>query len=128
MNYKSKKRSKLNKVVIHTADVHFHFSSNNLIITLSDTNGNTIASSTPGCLGYKNNRRSTSLAMSSAALDIIDKCKKFNVQEVNVKVNGNSRNRNEILKIFGRNIKVISMLDNTVFAFNGTRLRNKRRT
>lgn len=46
--------------------IHVKVSPNNLIVTITDAQGNALSSSTPGRIGFKGSRRSTTSAASAA--------------------------------------------------------------
>ena len=61
----TKKRRELKKV--DKGQVHIQSSFNNTIVTVTDLNGNAIAHSSAGSLGYRGSRKSTPFAAQQAA-------------------------------------------------------------
>ena len=55
------------KRVVHHGYVHIHASFNNTIITITDTEGNVIAWSSAGGIGFKGSRKGTPFAAQIAA-------------------------------------------------------------
>ena len=63
-----KKRKDVRKV--DKGQVHIKSSFNNTIVTVTDINGNAIAQSSAGALGYRGSRKSTPFAAQQAAESI----------------------------------------------------------
>lgn len=116
------------KKLVPKAVAHIQASFNNTIITISDLNGDTIAWSSSGSIGYKGSRKSTPFAAQKAAEDAAQKAMKFGVREVEVKVNGPGAGREgaiRALQASGLDVKMIE--DVTPLPHNGCRPRKKRR-
>jgi small subunit ribosomal protein S11 len=61
---------------------------NNTIVTIADMNGNALAWSSAGHMGFKGAKKSTPYAASQVVADITEKVKKFGVTELEVYVRG----------------------------------------
>src|SRR5208337_4626841 len=80
-----KKRERKN-IVNGTAHVNASF--NNTIITVADAQGNTIAWSSSGLMGFKGSRKSTPYAAQMAAEDAGRKAMEHGVRSLEVEVKG----------------------------------------
>src|SRR4029450_6410682 len=57
------------KRVVHSGYAHIQASFNNTVITISDTEGNVIAWSSAGAIGFKGSRKGTPFAATQAAIN-----------------------------------------------------------
>src|SRR5437667_3745295 len=83
---KSKKKKTRRNVSRGVAHIKSTF--NNTIVTITDTNGDTLCFASAGTVGFKGSRKSTPFAAQRAAEICADKAAKFGVREVEVKVKG----------------------------------------
>ena len=60
------------KRVVHHGYVHIHASFNNTHITITDTEGNVIAWSSAGGIGFKGSRKGTPFAATQAAMNVFE--------------------------------------------------------
>lgn len=115
------KRKKI-KEVVSSGIVHIYATFNNTIITLSKMNGEVIAQSSAGTIGYKGAKKSTPYAAKLAMLNILETAKLFLVKEAEVKVKGIGSGRNSALKALETsNIKILAIYDVTPLPHNGCR-------
>lgn len=101
---------------------------NNTIITITDTNGETLCWSSAGAIGYKGSRKSTPFAAQRAAESVAEKAKKMGVREIDVMVKGPGSGRESAIRALhssGLEIKVIQ--DVTPLPHNGCRPKKRRR-
>ena len=101
---------------------------NNTIITITDTNGETLCWSSAGAIGYKGSRKSTPFAAQRAAESVAEKAKKMGVREIDVMVKGPGSGRESAIRALhssGLDIKVIQ--DVTPLPHNGCRPKKRRR-
>ena len=61
---------------------------NNTLVTITDTNGETLCSASAGTMGFKGARKSTPFAAQRAAENCASRAKKMGLVEVEVRVNG----------------------------------------
>ena len=88
---KSGTRSRKKKVKknIEVGVAHIQATFNNTIITITDTEGNTIAWSSAGTEGrFKGSRKSTPYAAQIAASDVVRKAQEHGVKTVSVLIRG----------------------------------------
>jgi small subunit ribosomal protein S11 len=105
---KSKKKKARRNVARGVAHIKSTF--NNTIVTITDTNGDTLCSASAGTVGFKGSRKSTPFAAQRAAEICADRAAKFGVKEVEVRVKGPGSGRESAitaLQAAGLSIKVI---------------------
>src|SRR3712207_4705587 len=102
---------------------------NNTIVTITDTNGETIAWASAGKGGYfKGARKSTPYAAGRAAENAAQQARKSGMVEVEVKVKGPGAGREQaILNLQNAGLKVTGIEDVTPLPHNGCRPPKKRR-
>src|SRR5919206_66240 len=83
---KSKKKKQRRNVSRGIAHIKATF--NNTIVTIADTNGDTLCYASAGMVGFKGSRKSTPFAAQRAAEVAADKAGKFGLKEIEVKVKG----------------------------------------
>ena len=122
---KVKKKEKKN---ISNAIAHVNSSFNNTLITITDYQGNTIAWSSSGSMGFKGSRKSTPYAAQLAAEDAGKKASEHGVKIVDIEVQGPGAGRESALRalqIVG--FQVNSIRDVTPIPHNGCRPKKRRR-
>ncbi len=125
---KSVKARKKERKNVSTATAHVNSTFNNTIITISDAQGNTLAWSSAGHLGFKGSRKSTPYAAQVAAEDAGRKAKEHGVKTVDVLVKGPGSGRESALRALQSvGFNVTSIVDITPVPHNGCRPRKKRR-
>ena len=77
---------------------HVNSTFNNTMITISDVQGNTIAWSSAGTMGFKGSRKSTPFAAQMAAEDAGKKAAEHGVKSVDVEVQGPGSGRESALR------------------------------
>ena len=101
---------------------------NNTIVTITDTNGETIAWASAGTQGFKGARKSTPFAAGRAAENAAQTARKSGMVEVEVKVKGPGAGREQaILNLQNAGLKVTGIEDVTPLPHNGCRPPKKRR-
>lgn len=123
---KSKKRKTRRNVSRGVAHIKSTF--NNTIVTITDTNGDTVCFASAGTVGFKGSRKSTPFAAQRAAEDAADKAVKMGMKELEVRVKGPGSGRESAitaLQSAGLTVKVIE--DVTPLPHNGCRPPKKRR-
>ena len=122
---KVKKKEKKN---ISNAIAHVNSSFNNTLVTITDHQGNTIAWSSSGSMGFKGSRKSTPYAAQLAAEDAGKKASEHGVKFVDIEVQGPGSGRESALRalqIVG--FQVNSIRDVTPIPHNGCRPKKRRR-
>ena len=107
---------------------HVNSSFNNTLVTITDYQGNTIAWSSSGSMGFKGSRKSTPYAAQLAAEDAGRKASEHGVKNVDIEVQGPGSGRESALRalqIVG--FQVNSIRDVTPIPHNGCRPKKRRR-
>ncbi len=113
---------------IAKGQVHIKSTYNNTIITLTDLNGNVIAWSSAGLLGFKGAKKATPYAATSIMGSLLEKNKKVGLREVEVFVKGIGSGRESAVRAIASNgIDIISITDTTPIPHNGCRPPKPRR-
>ena len=113
---------------IATGVAHVNSTFNNTMITISDLQGNTIAWSSAGTMGFKGSRKSTPFAAQMAAEDAGKKAAEHGVKSVDVEVRGPGSGRESALRALQTvGFTVNSIRDVTPIPHNGCRPRKRRR-
>ena len=122
---KVKKKEKKN---ISNAIAHVNSSFNNTLVTITDYQGNTIAWSSSGSMGFKGSRKSTPYAAQLAAEDAGKKASEHGVKIVDIEVQGPGSGRESALRAFQIvGFQVNSIRDVTPIPHNGCRPKKRRR-
>ena len=107
---------------------HINASFNNTIITIADVQGNTVAWSTSGAMGFRGARKSTPYAAQVAAEDAAKKAMEHGLQTVSVEVTGPGSGRESALRgLHSIGLNVTSIRDCTPVPHNGCRPPKRRR-
>ena len=107
---------------------HVSASFNNTKITITDAQGNTIAWSSAGSLGFKGSRKSTPYAAQVAGEDVARKAAEHGMRTLEVEVAGPGSGRESALRALqAAGFTITSIRDVTPIPHNGCRPRKKRR-
>ena len=120
-----KKRERKNIV---TGVAHVAASFNNTMITIADAQGNAIAWSSAGTMGFKGSRKSTPYAAQVAAEDAGRKAMEHGMRTLEVNVSGPGSGRESALRALQAiGFTVTSIRDVTPIPHNGCRPPKRRR-
>lgn len=107
---------------------HIKATFNNTIINITDMEGNTIAWSSAGTIGFKGSRKSTPFAAQLAAESVAKQVLEHGMKKVEVRVKGPGSGRETAIRTLQANgIEVGSIKDVTPVPHNGCRPKKKRR-
>ena len=107
---------------------HVNSSFNNTTITITDAQGNTIAWSSAGTMGFKGSRKSTPYAAQVAAEDAGKKAQEHGVKMLEVEVCGPGSGRESALRALQAvGFTITSIRDVTPIPHNGVRPSKRRR-
>lgn len=107
---------------------HVQASFNNTMITISDSQGNTISWSSAGTMGFKGSRKSTPYAAQMAGEDAARKAAEHGMRTLEVEVSGPGSGRESALRALQTaGFTVTSIRDVTPIPHNGCRPRKRRR-
>ena len=99
---------------LERARVHINATFNNTIITLTDAQGDVIAWTSPGVVGFKGSRKGTPYAAQVAAENLIDEMRDYGIKSVIITVNGTGSGRNSVVQtIEGAGIEVAEVANVT---------------
>ena len=122
----TKKRRELKKV--DKGQVHIHSSFNNTIVTVTDLNGNAIAHSSAGSLGYRGSRKSTPFAAQQAAEVAVKAAMEHGLRSAEVYVKGPGQGREPAIRALGVcGVEVTLIQDVSPIPHNGCRPPKRRR-
>lgn len=101
---------------------------NNTIVSLTDGDGNVLAWSSAGQVGFKGPKKATPYAASMIVKDVAEKVEPYGLKEVDVYVRGIGQGREAAVRALNtQNIQVLSIRDVTPIPHNGCRPRKRRR-
>jgi small subunit ribosomal protein S11 len=116
------------KRTLSSGQVHIFASFNNTIVTVTDTQGNTLTWGSSGSAGFKGSRKSTPFAARLAAEQAIKAAQSMGIQEVDLIVKGPGPGRESAIRaVQTMGIRVRSISDKTPIPHNGCRPPKKRR-
>ena len=116
------------KRVVHHGFAHIQASFNNTIITITDADGNVIAWSSAGGIGFKGSRKGTPFAATQAAMSAGNTAKTYGLRSLEVRVKGPGAGRESAIRALqtvGIDVKTIK--DVTPIPHNGCRPPKRRR-
>ena len=107
---------------------HIHSSFNNTIVTITDTNGNTISWGSAGGLGFKGSRKSTPFAAGEVAETAAKAAMEHGLKTVEVYVKGPGAGREAAIRALqSAGLELSSIKDVTPIPHNGCRPPKRRR-
>jgi len=116
------------KRTLSTGQVHVFATFNNTIITVTDSQGNTVAWGSAGSAGFKGSRKSTPFAARLAAEQAIKAAMAMGLQEVALFVKGPGPGRESAIRaVQSQGLRVSAISDVTPVPHNGCRPPKKRR-
>ena len=125
---KSRSLSRTAKRAIAAGTLHIHATYNNTKVLLADKEGNAIAWSSSGALGFSGAKKGTPFAAAKVGELVGDKAALIGVKEVDVVIRGVGAGRESALRAFaGKGIEVSRISDDTPVPHNGPRPPKPRR-
>ena len=125
---KKRGKTKKEKKNVPNGIVHIQSTFNNTIVTISDPEGNVIAQSSAGSVGFKGSRKSTAFAAQLAGRDAVRQAMEQGMRVAEVRVKGPGVGREAALRslqVEGFTVTVIR--DVTPIPHNGCRPPKRRR-
>ena len=114
----AKKAKKVRKNVTRGI-AHVKASHNNTIVTITDTNGETLCWDSAGTIGFKGARKSTPFAATRAGESAGQKARKICVSEVEVHIKGTGAGRESaVTGLVSTGIRVTAVEDHTPVPHN----------
>ena len=125
---RSKSRKRERKVVPH-GKAFIHSTFNNTIITLTDLQGNVLATASAGTTGFSGSRKSTAFAAQRAAEQAVRKGAENGLRQVDVLIRGPGTGREAAIRSLQQaGLTITSIRDVTPIPHNGCRPPKARRT
>lgn len=123
---KSSKKRVRRSIVEGKAFIHASY--NNTIVTITDMDGNTVAWSSAGSIGYKGSKKGTPYAAQLAAADATRKAQNMGVSQVDIVIRGTGSGREQAIRsIQATGVSVRTIIDDTPHPHNGCRPRKRKR-
>jgi small subunit ribosomal protein S11 len=121
------KKGKVRKNVVRGI-VYVKSTQNNTIVTITDTNGETLAWDSAGTIGFKGARKSTPFAATRAAEQAAGKARKMGMSEVEIRIKGSGAGRESAVNgLTAAGLRVTAVEDHTPVPHNGCRPTKRRR-
>jgi len=129
MAQKRKDKAKKRVVVVEpVGQAHIRASFNNIIISLTNNNGQVISWASAGKMGFKGSKKNTPYAAQMAAEDCAKKAHDLGLRKVEVFVKGPGAGRESAIRtIQNSGIEVTAIKDVTPLPHNGCRPAKRRR-
>ncbi len=122
---KSKKKAKRK---VSSGVAHIKASFNNTIINIADPNGETIAWTSGGSVGFKGSRKSTPYAAQVAAEEAVRRATEFGVHKLDIVISGTGAGRETAVRTLqNMGMDVGTIKDITPTPHNGCRPKKRRR-
>ena len=116
------------KRIVHHGLAHIQASFNNTVVTITDTEGNVVAWSSAGAVGFKGSRKGTPFAAQVAAEAAARKAAELGMRQVQVFVKGPGAGREAALRSLQAAGFVVNLIkDVTPIPHNGCRPPKRRR-
>ncbi|HIS34444.1 MAG TPA: 30S ribosomal protein S11 [Candidatus Avirikenella pullistercoris] len=127
----AKKTATVKKKVVKVEPIgqaHIHSTFNNVIVTLTNAEGQVISWSSAGKMGFRGSKKNTPYAAQTAAQDCAKVAYDLGLRKVKVYVKGPGAGRESAIRtIHGAGIEVIEIIDVTPLPHNGCRPPSRRR-
>ena len=117
------------KRIVHHGLAHIQASFNNTVVTITDTEGNVVAWSSAGGIGFKGSRKGTPFAAQQAAQSAAGTAKEnFGMKYVDVRIKGPGSGRESAIRALqAAGVEVRTIKDVTPIPHNGCRPPKRRR-
>lgn len=125
---KGRKKSKGPVKIVKRGRAYIQATYNNTIITLTDSNGNSLSWCSAGVLGFKGPKKSTPYAAGLIVKNATDAAKERGLEEISVYVKGVGMGREAAIRaLYANGLNILSIKDVTPVPHNGCRRRKRRR-
>jgi small subunit ribosomal protein S11 len=125
---KSNTKKKKNVKVDAVGEAHIQATFNNIIISLTNTQGQVISWSSAGKMGFKGSKKNTPYAAQVAAEECAREAHDFGLRKVKVYVKGPGSGRESAIRsLHNSGIEVTEIIDVTPLPHNGCRPPKRRR-
>lgn len=107
---------------IREGRIYVSSSYNNTLISLTDFQGNVLASCSAGVIGFKGTKKSTPFAASKVASKVCESAKKLGIEKVDILVKGIGAGRDSAIRSLATHgLDIVSIKDITPIPHNGCR-------
>lgn len=121
-------KGKREKKSVPSGIIHIQSTFNNTIVTITDNDGNVVASSSAGRQGFKGSRKSTPFAAQLAAQDALRQAMEHGMRTAEVRVKGPGVGREAAIRALQADGFTVSLIrDVTPIPHNGCRPPKRRR-
>ena len=125
---KKKAGKKREKVNVPVGIVHALATFNNTVISITDLEGNLLATSSAGAVGFKGSRKGTPFAAQQAASNAASAAKEYGMRTVQVMLKGPGAGRESAIRALqAAGLEVKTIRDITPIPHNGCRPPKRRR-
>jgi small subunit ribosomal protein S11 len=125
---KKKAGKKREKVNVPVGIVHVLATFNNTVISITDLEGNLLATSSAGAVGFKGSRKGTPFAAQQAASNAASAAKEYGMRTVQVMLKGPGAGRESAIRALqAAGLEVKTIRDITPIPHNGCRPPKRRR-
>lgn len=127
---KEKRKAKKKRITLSSTSgvAHIQATFNNTIVSITDMQGNVIAWSSAGQVGFSGSRKSTAYAAQLASEKAARRALEVGLKEVRVHVNGPGSGRESAIRaIQAAGLDITLIKDVTSIPHNGCRARKRRR-
>jgi len=125
---KSTQKKKKSVKVESMGEAHIHATFNNIIISLTNKNGQVISWSSSGKMGFRGSKKNTPYAAQVAATDCSKEAYDLGLRRVKVYVKGPGSGRESAIRtLHNSGIEVTEIVDITPIPHNGCRPPKRRR-
>jgi small subunit ribosomal protein S11 len=125
---RSRRGSRKQKRTLASGQIHIYSTFNNTIITVTDHQGNTVAWSSAGAVGFKGSRKSTPFASRLATEKALKAAMDMGLKEADVLIKGPGPGRESAIRaVQAMGLKINSIEDVTPVPHNGCRPPKRRR-
>ena len=123
-----KKKKEVKAKKIERGNVYIQATYNNTIVTITDLNGEVVASESAGAVGFKGPKKATPFAATKVVGSLMNKIQKLMLKEVSVFVKGVGSGREAAIRALVANgLEILSLKDITPIPHNGCRPPKARR-
>ncbi len=129
MAQKRKDKAKKRVVVVEAlGEAHIQATFNNIIISLTNTQGQVVSWASAGKMGFRGSKKNTPYAAQTAAEDCAKVAQEAGLRKVKVFVKGPGNGRESAIRTLHNNgIEVMEIIDVTPLPHNGCRPPKRRR-
>jgi len=123
-----KKKKEVKAKNLEVANAYIQATYNNTIVTITDLNGEVVASESAGAVGFKGPKKATPFAATKVIDSLMNKIQRLMLKEVNVYVKGVGSGREAAIRALVANgLEILSLKDITPIPHNGCRPPKPRR-